>query len=195
MSENEQTIEEQNGPVGEGAAAQIPVGSLDSPPVIAEEEAEKVEQAAAEGDGGQPEKSLEETLENDPPPDDETLNVEDFAREDQLIVDTFVGDAAVAEEPKPQIAVSGDGLPLWKCHKTVAAFKITDIESMSNGQVRLIGEADLAFVCDAAYVDKHRPQIGGYFVRYHDGYRSWSPAEAFEDGYTPEDLDGYDDSA
>ena len=25
---------------------------------------------------------------------------------------------------------------------------------------------------------------GGYYVRYPDGYESWSPAEAFEDGYT-----------
>lgn len=25
--------------------------------------------------------------------------------------------------------------------------------------------------------------IDGYFVRYPDGYESWSPAEAFEEGY------------
>ena len=25
---------------------------------------------------------------------------------------------------------------------------------------------------------------GGYYVRYPDGYESWSPAEAFEEGYT-----------
>lgn len=26
--------------------------------------------------------------------------------------------------------------------------------------------------------------IGGYYVKYEDGYESWSPSEAFEDGYT-----------
>lgn len=34
------------------------------------------------------------------------------------------------------------------------------------------------------YLEKHRPQPGGYYVLYDDGYQSWSPAEAFENGYT-----------
>ena len=38
---------------------------------------------------------------------------------------------------------------------------------------------------DEAYLDKHEPQAGGYYVRYADGYESWSPAEAFENGYMP----------
>ena len=34
---------------------------------------------------------------------------------------------------------------------------------------------------------KHDPQIGGYYVVYPgDGYKSWSPAQAFEEGYTRE---------
>jgi hypothetical protein len=37
---------------------------------------------------------------------------------------------------------------------------------------------------DVPYLKKHRPQIGGYFVLYDDGYMSFSPAKAFEDGYT-----------
>lgn len=114
---------------------------------------------------------------------------------EDIVTDDEQGDDAEDTEPEAQIAVSADGLPLWKCHKTVAAFKITDTEALSNGQVRLIGEDPAcSVVCDSAYVDKHRPQIGGYFVHYHDGYRSWSPAEAFEDGYTPEDPEGYNDS-
>ena len=27
------------------------------------------------------------------------------------------------------------------------------------------------------------PVIGDYFVRYADGYESWSPRKAFEEGY------------
>ncbi|HVI92099.1 MAG TPA: hypothetical protein VM659_27665, partial [Dongiaceae bacterium] len=37
---------------------------------------------------------------------------------------------------------------------------------------------------DAGYVRKHKPVEGGYLVVYEDGYRSFSPAEAFEGGYT-----------
>ena len=40
------------------------------------------------------------------------------------------------------------------------------------------------FSIDAAYLRKHNPQAGGYYVVYADGYKSFSPAEPFEDGYT-----------
>jgi len=33
------------------------------------------------------------------------------------------------------------------------------------------------------YLKKHQPKVGGYYVVYPDGYKSWSPAEAFESGY------------
>ncbi len=36
----------------------------------------------------------------------------------------------------------------------------------------------------AEYVNKHRPQPGGYYVQYADGYLSYSPAQAFEGSYT-----------
>jgi hypothetical protein len=40
------------------------------------------------------------------------------------------------------------------------------------------------FSVDSDYLAKHKPEPGGYFVVYKDGYQSFSPAEAFEDGYT-----------
>jgi hypothetical protein len=40
------------------------------------------------------------------------------------------------------------------------------------------------FTVDAAYISKHRTEAGGYYVVYPDGYKSFSPAAAFEDGYT-----------
>lgn len=40
------------------------------------------------------------------------------------------------------------------------------------------------FPVDAEFLAKHRPQVGGYIVVYEDGYLSWSPAKAFEEGYT-----------
>ena len=40
------------------------------------------------------------------------------------------------------------------------------------------------FPVDADYIDRHKPAVGGYYVVYKDGYKSFSPAEAFEQGYT-----------
>ena len=40
------------------------------------------------------------------------------------------------------------------------------------------------FKVDHSYIRKHNPQIGGYYVVYEDGYKSFSPAEVFESGYT-----------
>lgn len=39
------------------------------------------------------------------------------------------------------------------------------------------------FCVKASYVDKHAPHAGGYYVVYADGYISFSPAAAFEEGY------------
>lgn len=41
-----------------------------------------------------------------------------------------------------------------------------------------------AFHVTADYMEKHKPQVGGYWVQYVDGYQSFSPAKAFEEGYT-----------
>lgn len=40
------------------------------------------------------------------------------------------------------------------------------------------------FTVDAKFLYKHKPEVGGYFVQYDDGYKSFSPAKAFEEGYT-----------
>lgn len=40
------------------------------------------------------------------------------------------------------------------------------------------------FAVSAEFVSKHKPEAGGYWVLYEDGYQSFSPTAAFEDGYT-----------
>ncbi len=40
------------------------------------------------------------------------------------------------------------------------------------------------FCVESAYVEKHKPVAGGYYVVYGDGYKSFSPAAAFEEGYS-----------
>jgi hypothetical protein len=39
------------------------------------------------------------------------------------------------------------------------------------------------FRVDAQFLKKHTPETGGYYVVYADGYKSFSPAQAFEEGY------------
>jgi len=40
------------------------------------------------------------------------------------------------------------------------------------------------FKVDSDYMLKHKPEVGGYYVVYKDGYKSYSPAKVFEEGYT-----------
>ena len=87
-------------------------------------------------------------------------------------------------------------MPKYKCHKEVWAFKIANIEydidlaRIENRETDFSAiitpkESTYApFKVSAAYVDKHKPHIGGYYVKYKDGYESFSPAKEFEDGYT-----------
>lgn len=78
-------------------------------------------------------------------------------------------------------------MPRYQCHKKVHALKINSIRpnrTADNGSV-LCDVEDWPTLClSAEFVAKHNPQAGGYYVIYEDGYASFSPAEAFENGYT-----------
>lgn len=76
-------------------------------------------------------------------------------------------------------------LPRYKCHKIVQAAKITEIsDASSTGRKLFFGEINGRTEATNDWLEKHKPGIGGYFVVYEDGYESYSPAEAFESGYT-----------
>ena len=86
-------------------------------------------------------------------------------------------------------------IPEYQCHKKVRALKIekvidpTEPESESDGSRILFFEPPYddekhSIQVGHAYIRKHSPEVGGYFVVYEDGYESFSPAEAFESGYT-----------
>lgn len=75
-------------------------------------------------------------------------------------------------------------MPKYECYKTVHALKILKI-GRDNGDP-YITPADPGFApfrVDEKYITKHEPQEGGYYVVYDDGYKSFSPAAAFEAGY------------
>ena len=82
----------------------------------------------------------------------------------------------------------------YKCHKEVWALKIEQIvldsakakeenrETDGSAMITPVG-GYAPFKVDHDFLRKHAPQVGGYHVVYEDGYESFSPAKAFEEGY------------
>jgi hypothetical protein len=96
-------------------------------------------------------------------------------------------------------------LPRWQCHKEVRAVQIAAIQTLADGtSVIAPADSDVARInTDASWTQRFRlaqqqqaahGQTGdnGYYVVYPDGYASWSPTQAFEEGYTrvPETRQG-----
>ena len=77
-------------------------------------------------------------------------------------------------------------LPLYQCHKQVRALKIQKVGALADGQGSLIPEDPRFNIIGVSkeYMDKHKPVDGGYYVQYENGYQSFSPAKAFEAGYS-----------
>lgn len=80
-------------------------------------------------------------------------------------------------------------MPRYQSHKEVWALKIKSInEGVSNDKFAEIvfeesGYAPLYVSADWFF--SRKPQKGGYYVVYKDGYSSFSPANAFDEGYVP----------
>ena len=80
----------------------------------------------------------------------------------------------------------------YKSHKIVEAGKIQRIHTTSvpapdgswNAVIDFVEVGGWQYqVPDGFAARDKKPEIGDYLVRYEDGYLSWSPAKAFEDGY------------
>ena len=91
------------------------------------------------------------------------------------------------------IEPAGVEMPQYKCHKEVWALKIAEIHIDGEGENRetdgsaMITPAEVGYApfrVDHNFMRKHNPKVGGYYVVYSDGYKSFSPAAAFEEGYT-----------
>ena len=72
-------------------------------------------------------------------------------------------------------------MPRYRCHKIVRALKI---EFVGNQSITPVDKKYTRFWMTDAWMEKNKPEAGGYYVVYDDGYASYSPAKAFEDGYT-----------
>ncbi len=87
-------------------------------------------------------------------------------------------------------------MPKYQSHKKVWALKIKEIvfdhdlakadNRETDGSATITPEEDgyAPFKVDHAFCRKHEPKVGGYYVVYKDGYKSFSPADAFVGGYT-----------
>jgi hypothetical protein len=80
-------------------------------------------------------------------------------------------------------------MPRYVCSKMVWALRIAEI-NIDTLTITPADEGYAPFEVDREYVEKHRPQAGGYYVVYADGYRSYSPMKAFVEGYKR--MDGTD---
>lgn len=84
-------------------------------------------------------------------------------------------------------------LPTYQCHKRVQAAKIKQVfhlDTFNNDMavpgllLELPDGSEVWISVTGPFLAKHKPEAGGYFVLYDDTYQSFSPAQAFEEGYT-----------
>ncbi len=80
--------------------------------------------------------------------------------------------------------------PEYVSHKVVRAVKVIDesiVHSPFGGGWDLHTSDGGTTHVNGDWYNRHVPESatfeGGYLVKYADGYLSWSPAEAFEEGY------------
>ncbi len=77
-------------------------------------------------------------------------------------------------------------LSRYRCYKEVWAAKIKQVLHGDDGiaQITFVNSWDKPVFVSEAYMARHQPKAGGYYVIHEDGYESFSPAAAFESGYT-----------
>lgn len=81
-------------------------------------------------------------------------------------------------------------MPRYQCHKQVWALKISSFvpfnDAGGGGRLSPSDAAHAGFEVGADWASRFKPENGdlGYYVVYDDGYASWSPSKAFEEGYT-----------
>lgn len=75
-------------------------------------------------------------------------------------------------------------LAKFQSHKIVSAGKINQVYSAAHIGVEQADGSNLTTDVPANFFARGTPASGDYYVVYDDGYASWSPAKAFEEGYT-----------
>jgi hypothetical protein len=83
---------------------------------------------------------------------------------------------------------NGSPLPLYRSHKLVRAAKIISVQHDAASILLVLEGVDQGVEVTPEWMTRAMPGPvpGGYYIVYEDGYTSWSPAKAFEEGYTRE---------
>ena len=80
-------------------------------------------------------------------------------------------------------------MPRYQCYKKVWALKIKSVAVHASGDPYVdnteFEDGYAPIYVSAEWFRKHKPEVGGYYVVYEDGYKSFSPAISFENGYSP----------
>ena len=71
--------------------------------------------------------------------------------------------------------------PRYKSHKEVRALQIDHVEKH---RIFFVDDRFPPLEATRDFINKHKPESGGYLVIYADGYMSFSPQTAFVEGYT-----------
>jgi len=87
---------------------------------------------------------------------------------------------------KPVAPPSNYAEQMWKSHKVVEAEKIVRLIFDDESQIAnvVLEPKEAIFDVPNEIFARGTPEPGDYLVKYEDGYISWSPAKAFEEGYT-----------
>jgi hypothetical protein len=109
--------------------------------------------------------------------------------QDNLSVQPVASQVAesVSQPDAAQAAVRAlPDMPRYQSHKIVRGAKITSINSDATGrtELSLLGADGALAVVGLDWMKHFAPELGGYLVEYENGYVSYSPADAFEKGYS-----------
>lgn len=77
-------------------------------------------------------------------------------------------------------------MPIYQSHKKVWALKIKDVRPMNGAFILTPSDSTYgSFPVNGEWISRYNPEDSdkGYYVVYKGGYASWSPSEAFEEGY------------
>lgn len=74
----------------------------------------------------------------------------------------------------------------YQCHKRVLGAPIVSCDIVDNVVIYEAADGSHAgYRVHGDFFSRGIPPAGSYLVEYEDGYVSWSPKAAFEDGYAP----------
>lgn len=104
--------------------------------------------------------------------------------------DTNMSEMPRPTSPENNVSHNMRALPQYQCFKKIWALKIAAIEIHQDGSATIAPKEQgyKPFNVPAKFMPKHgaaRPEEGWYWIQYEDGYQSFSPAAALEDGYFP----------